>query len=288
MKLGAVFPQTEIGNDPSVVRDFAQAVEGLGFDYILCFDHVLGANAESRPGWSGPYRHTDAFHEPFVLYGYLAAVTSRVRLMTGILILPQRQTALVAKQAAAVDVLSQGRMHLGIGIGWNPVEYEALGEDFTNRGRRSEEQIALLRALWTRELVTFEGKWHKVVDAGLNPLPVQRPIPLWLGGRAEAVLERIGRIGDGWHMGVVRPDEAHLAMIARLRDYTREAGRAPADLGIEAWITMERDPPDAWPAMIAAWKEAGVTHLALNTMRVGCAGSEGHLAALKRFKEMAV
>ena len=157
MKLGVVFPQTEIGSDPGAVREYAQAAESMGYNHILAFDHVLGANAESRPGWSGAYRHTDAFHEPFVLFGYLAAVTSSVELVTGVIILPQRQTALVAKQTAAVDVLSRGRLRLGIGIGWNAVEYEALGENFHDRGRRSEEQIDLLRKLWTNDLITYEG-----------------------------------------------------------------------------------------------------------------------------------
>ncbi len=288
MKIGAVFPQTEIGNDPAVIRDYAQAVEGMGFDHILAFDHVLGANAANRPDWSGPYTHEHAFHEIFVLFGFLAAVTERIGLMTGILILGQRQTALVAKQAAAVDVLSKGRLRLGVGIGWNPVEYEALGEDFTNRGRRSEEQIALLRALWTEPLVTFEGKWHKVPDAGLNPLPVQRPIPLWLGGRAEPVLKRIGRIGDGWIIGSGRTDEDQEAMIGRLRDYTREAGRDPAKMEVEAWINMRDHAPDLWPDQIDYWRKAGLSRLSLNTMNGGNAGIEDHLAALRRFKEMTV
>ena len=203
MQYGTVFPQTEIGADPIGVRDYAQAVEGMGYDYILVYDHVLGANAGSRPGWRGAYRHTNMFHEPFVLFGYLAGLTERIGLATGILILPQRQTALVAKQAAEADVLSGGRLRLGIGTGWNAVEYEALDENFHDRGRRSEEQIELMRALWTRELVTYEGRWHKVTDAGINPMPVQRPIPIWLGGYAERVLERIGRLGErlgdgGW------------------------------------------------------------------------------------------
>src|SRR4029453_17668221 len=198
MNIGVVFPQVEIGQDPAVVRDYAQTVEGLGYTPLLVFDHLPGANPERPGGWKGPYTYRHLFHEPFVLFGYLAAVTERVELVTGILILPQRQTALVAKQAAVVDVLSRGRLRLGIGIGWNFVEYEALGENFKNRGRRSEEQIEVLRALWTKELVTFTGRWHKITDAGINPLPVQRPIPIWLGGGAEQVLRRIARLGDGW------------------------------------------------------------------------------------------
>ena len=196
MRIGVIFPQIEIGSDPAAIRDYAQAAEELGYHYLLAFDHVLGANSASRPGWRG-YRHTDMFHEPFVLFGYLAGVTKNIELTTGVLILPQRQTALVAKQAASLDIVSGGRLRLGIGIGWNPVEYEALGEDFHNRGLRSEEQIEVLRALWTQELVTYDGKWHGITDAGLNPLPVQQPIPIWFGGSSDLVLQRIARLGDG-------------------------------------------------------------------------------------------
>ena len=184
MRIGASFPQGEgaIGTDVGAIRDLVQAMEDLGYDHLLMLEHVLGANPASRPGWRGHYNHTDLMHEPFVLFGYLAAITHTLELATRILILPQRQTALVAKQAAEVDILSGGRLRLGIGIGWNEIEYEALGEDFNNRGSRSEEQIQVMRALWTRQLVTFEGGWHKITDAGLNPLPVQRPVPIWIGG----------------------------------------------------------------------------------------------------------
>ena len=165
MNIGVVFPQVEIGQDPAAIRDYAQAIEAMGYTHILAFDHVLGANPERPGGWKGPYTYRHAFHEPFVLFGFLAGVTRRVELVTGILILPQRQTALVAKQAAAVDVLSRGRLRLGVGVGWSPVEFEALGEEFKNRGKRIEEQIDLMRALWTKELVTFQGQWHRVPDA---------------------------------------------------------------------------------------------------------------------------
>ena len=198
MRFGVVFPQTEIGADPVAIRDFAQAAEQMGYQHILAYDHVLGANPASRPGWDPTYTHRDMFHEPFVLFGYLAGLTQRIEFVTGVIILPQRQTVLVAKQAAALDVLSGGRLRLGIGIGWNPVEYEALGESFKNRGLRSEEQIEVMRKLWTQELVNFEGKWHKITDAGLNPLPVQRPIPIWFGATNKRALRRLARLGDGW------------------------------------------------------------------------------------------
>src|SRR5580704_7075363 len=197
MRVGAVFPQTEIGGDPADVRRWATTVEDLGYDHILAYDHVLGAGTDTRPGWQG-YTSETLFHEVFVLYGYLAAVTSRVELVTGVLILPQRQTALVAKQAAEVDVLSGGRLRLGIGIGWNSVEYEVLGPSFQDRGVRSEEQIALLRELWSTPVVTRASRWHRVDSAGINPRPAAGMIPVWLGGSADQTLRRVARIGDGW------------------------------------------------------------------------------------------
>ena len=217
MKIGVVFPTNEIGADPAATRDYAQAAESLGYDHLLAYDRVIMASSSSR----------DMFHEIFVLLGYLAAVTERMELVTGVLVLPQRQTALVAKQAAAVDVLSGGRLRLGIGVGKNTVEYEALGEDFTNRGARSEEQIAVMRALWASELVTYEGRWHKITDAGLNPLPIARSIPVWIGGHADIVLRRAAKIGDGW-MPVIPPDDHARAEVEKLRGYAREAGRDPA------------------------------------------------------------
>src|SRR3989475_1201724 len=224
MRASAVFPQLEIGTDPDVIAKYAQTVEKLGYDRLVVFDHVLGADPNRPGGWTGTYDHRSMFHEPLVLFGYLAPITSRLQLATAILVLPQRQTALVAKQAAEVDVLTGGRLRLGVGIGWNQVEYEALGTNFHDRGRRSEEQIAVMRALWTQEVVNFKGRWHQITDAGLNPLPVQRPIPIWLGGRAEAVVKRVGRLADGW-FPQFPPDKAGEDMLNRMRDYARQAGR---------------------------------------------------------------
>ena len=283
MRFGVIFPQTEIGADPIAVRDYAQAAEELGYDHLAAYDHVLGANPARRPGWSPPYSHKDMFHEPFVLFGYLAGLTKSIQLTTGILILPQRQTVLVAKQAAAVDVLSGGRLRLGIGIGWNDVEYEALGENFKNRGRRSEEQMEVLRRLWTQELVTFQGRWHKITDAGLNPLPIQRPIPIWLGGSAEAVLRRIARRGDGW-FPLLQPDEKCRSMIERLRSYTREAGRDPGAVGIEGRILFANSSPEDWVKGVARWKELGATHISVNTMKAGLASPSAHIDAIRKFK----
>ncbi len=284
MKYGVIFPQTEIGSDPVAMCDYAQAAESLGFDHLVAFDHVIGANAASRPGWSGTYRHTDSFQEPFVLFGYLAGVTQSIELVTGIIILPQRQTVLVAKQAATVDLLSGGRLRFGIGTGWNDVEYEALGENFHDRGRRSEEQIEVMRALRTQELVTYEGRWHKITDAGLNPLPVQHPIPIWFGGRDDRVLRRIARIGDGW-FPLFRPDEQGRELMERLRDYTRQEGRDPDDIGIESWVTLGDRTMEDLVEDVIAWKQLGATHISVNTMKSGQSSVDGHIDAIRRFKE---
>ena len=283
MRFGVVFPQTEIGTDPVLIRDYAQVAEGLGYEHILIYDHVIGANLASRPGWRPPYTHRDIFHEPFVLFGYLAGLTQKIELVTGIIILPQRQTVLVAKQGAALDVLSNGRLRLGIGIGWNPVEYEALGENFKNRGRRSEEQVEVMRKLWTQELVTFEGNWHKITDAGLNPLPIQRPIPIWFGGSDDRALRRLARLGDGW-FPLLEPDDRCRAAIEKIHSYAREAGRDPGHIGIEGRITFGQGSAETWIKDIAAWRELGATHLTVNTMKSALKTPADHIDAIRRFK----
>jgi len=284
MKVGVVFPQTEITADPTAVKDYAQASEDLGFTHLLAYDHVLGANPASRPDWRAPYSHLDMFHEPFVLFGFLAGLTKRIELVTGIIILPQQQTVLVAKQAAALDVLSKGRLRLGIGIGWNAVEYEALGEDFKNRGRRSEEQIDVLRKLWTQQLVTYNGQWHKITDAGINPLPVQRPIPIWFGGTDERALRRLAKLGDGWfpQMG---PDEKCQAAIDKIRAYAREAGRDPDRIGIEGRMHYDKGSAETWVKELEAWKKLGATHVSLNTMKAGLTAPAAHIEAIRRFQK---
>jgi probable F420-dependent oxidoreductase len=285
MQLGVVFPQTEIGADPTAVCDFVQAAEGMGYEHVIVFDHVLGADTAHYQGWQGPYTHRDMFHEPFVLYGYLAAVTQRIELVTAVIILGQRQTALVAKQAAEVDVLSGGRLRLGVGIGWNTVEYEALGENFHDRGKRCEEQVAVLRALWTQEVVDFQGRWHHIRHAGINPLPIQRPIPLWLGGggtSVEPVIERVGRLADGWFPQCA-PDAVGRAAIERMRGYARAAGRDPATIGIEGRISMASSTPDVWAQQAEDWGALGSTHLSVNTMRAGLQTPDAHIAAIEKF-----
>lgn len=286
MKIGVTFPQNEITADVGAVRAYAQAAEELGYDYLLAYDHVLGADTTHRPDWRGPYTAQSLFHEPLVLFGFLAGITTRMEFVPGVIILPQRQTALVAKQAAEVDVLSGGRFRLGIGVGWNAVEYEALNEDFTNRGKRSEEQIAVLRALFTQEVVTFHGRWHHIEAAGLNPLPVQRPIPIWIGGSQDVTLRRVARLGDGWFPQMGPNDQAR-AMLEKLRGYAEAAGRDPASIGIDARVSIAGKDPDDWAREVAGWRALGATHLAVNTMKAGLRSPQEHIAAIRRFKEVA-
>jgi len=281
VRVGVTFPQTEFGNDPGAIRDYAQTVEGLGYRHFLVYDHVLSADATTRPGWTGAYDLDDPFHEVFVLLGYVAGLTTSLELVTGVLILPQRQTALVAKQAAEVDLLSSGRLRLGVGVGWNAVEYDGLSKDFNDRGVRSEEQIALLRALWSTPSITFEGRWEHIVDAGIAPLPVHRPIPIWIGGYAEATLRRVGRIGDGWFPWRP-PDDTMRDAVGRLRDYATAAGRDPASIGLEPQLNVGRGEPDEWRAFVDGWRELGATHLCLSTMGNGFSTPADHLAALTR------
>lgn len=286
MKYGVVFPQTEYGNDPQAIKDYAQAAEGLGYDYLLVYDHVLGAHPDRLPSLTGPYTDADPFHEPMVLFGYLAAVTTHLELVTGILILPQRQTALVAKQAAAVDVLSGGRLRLGIGIGWNYVEYEALGKNFRTRGRQVEEQIEVLRKLWTQPLVTHRTDDHDINNAGILPLPVQRPIPIWFGGLAEPVLKRAARLGDGWMPAGRLPDDQMRGNVERLRGYLRDNGRDPQSFGIDPWISILDLSPDVWRQRVEAWRHLGASHVAIDTMRAGFKTPQEHMDAIRAFRDV--
>ena len=286
MKLGVVFPQTEIGADPGAVREYASAVQDLGYNHLLVYDHVLGADPSHYQGWSSAYTHEAMFHEPMVLFGYLAGIVPQLELITGIVILPQRQTALVAKQAAQVDILTGGRLRLGIGIGWNAVEYDALGQDFHTRGRRIEEQVKLLRELWTREVVTFEGRWDKVTAAGLNPMPVQRPIPIWMGGRADAVLRRVGQLSDGW-IPTLSPDNDTAELWERIKDHAREAGRDPAAIGLEGAVRARQGTLDDWLATTRAWDQMGASHVSINTMGAGFSSVEQHVDVLRQFHEAA-
>lgn len=284
MKLGVVFPQTEIGPDPLAIRDYAQAAESLGYDYLLAYDHVLGADPADYPdGRRFSYTFRDQFHEPLVLFGYLAALTQSLEFATGILVLPQRNTVLVAKQAAEVDVLSGGRLRLGVGVGWNEAEMCGVGYDFATRGRRMDEQIALLRALWTEPLVTFEGAYHSVRNLGINPLPIQRPIPLWFGGVADPVLRRMARFGAGWMPSGLSPEQG-APLVERLQEYLSAQGRDPAQFGLDVRITLARQPRPTWDAYLAGWQALGATHVCVSTMNAGLATVTEHIAAISEFK----
>jgi probable F420-dependent oxidoreductase len=283
VQIGAVFPQTEIGADPGAVRAYAHAADDLGYDHLVAYDHVLGADPAGHAGFSGPYTVASQFHEPLVLFGYLAAAAPRLELFTGILILPQRQTALVAKQAAEVDVLTGGRFRLGVSVGWNDVEYEALGMNFRDRGRRIEEQIELLRRLWTEPAVTFEGRDHRVTAAGINPLPVQRPIPLWLGGSSERAFRRAARLGEGMYVNDPL-ERGWEATLERLHTWRAEDGRT-GPFGLEASISTGDGTPDDWRAEADRWRDLGFTHLSIDTMDARLDGADGHVARLAEARE---
>jgi probable F420-dependent oxidoreductase len=276
-RIGAVFPQTELASDTGAVRAWAQEVERAGYKHALIYDHVVGADPAVHAPWNRPYDVETTFREPFVLFGYLAALT-RLELVTGIIILPQRQTALVAKQAAEVDLLTGGNFRLGVGIGWNDVEYEALGKNFKDRGRRSEEQIDLLRKLWTEPSITFEGKHEQVTGAGIRPLPVQRPIPVWIGGQSPRAYERIGRLADGWFPQFGPGPELDEAR-AIVDQGARDAGRDPATLGLDGRVNYKGD-TGAVVAAIEAWRAVGATHVSVNTMGAGLTSADAHVKVL--------
>jgi probable F420-dependent oxidoreductase len=293
MQLGALIPLTDIGPDPGAVREYAQGLEHAGYDFIEAPDHVLGVNTTSRPDWE-PGRNTsaDCFHDPFVLFGFLAGCTSKLGFSTGVLILPQRQTVLVAKQAASLDVLCGGRFRLGIGVGWNEVEFTGLNEDFHNRGRRSEEQVRVMQALWAEPHVTFNGRWHRIEDAGINPLPVHRRVPVWYGGHHERTLPRIAKWGDGWMPNAYPPDESALEIFGHLRALTRAEGRDPAAVGIEVWVSCGAGTSADWKREIGFWKQAGASHITVTTTfnrrhhrRIAGHTLADHLTALRNYRD---
>ncbi|HZT89336.1 MAG TPA: LLM class F420-dependent oxidoreductase [Stellaceae bacterium] len=290
MQLGALLPLGDIGGAAAALQDYARAAEEIGYDFLEAPDHVLGVNAATRPGWD---RNTseDLFHDPFVLFGYLAGCTRKLGFSTGVLILAQRQAVLVAKQAACLDVLCGGRFRLGVGVGWNEAEFVGLNENFHNRGRRSEEQVRVMQALWAEPHVTFKGRWHTIDDAGINPRPASGKVPVWFGGHHERTLERVAKIGDGWMPNAYPPDQTALDVFARLRRLTEEAGRNPADVGIEVWVSMGSGDEADWRREAQFWKQAGATHLALTTTfnrrhhkRIAGRTMADHLAALRRYR----
>jgi probable F420-dependent oxidoreductase len=283
MRIGVVFPQTELGGDAAAVRTYGQRVEELGFAHLLAYDHVVGADPAVHTGWAGPYDVHTTFHEPLVMFGYLAAVTTNLELVTGVIILPQRQSVLVAKQAAEVDLLSEGRLRLGVGLGWNAVEYESLGEDFTNRGKRLGEQVEVMRRLWTEPSVTLDGKHHRITGAGLAPLPVQRPIPVWIGAASRPALDRAGRVGDGWFPMMAPGPQLDEAREIVARSATA-AGRDPSALGMEGRVTWRGDRQQIADEL-GEWAAAGATHVSVNTMGAGLRTVDEHLAALAALAE---
>ncbi len=292
MRFGAVFPTTEIGNDPIAVRDYAQAAEALGYARLTTYDHVLGVDlADREPSLDGrPYTHHDPFHEPLVLFGFLAAHTARIELATGVLILPQRQAALVAKQAAEIDLLSGGRLVLGVGTGWNHVEYTSLGMTFRDRARRFDDQIDVLRKLWEQELVDHDSAFHRIERAGIAPRPSQL-IPVWMGGSAEAALVRSARIGDG-HM-FSRSTDQDFAAAARLAELLAERDRDRSTFGMDMFVDVGQG-PDAWHDLQGRWDEAGGSLMSIRSMAIGTAilgvaahppGPDQHIAVLERFMQ---
>ena len=289
MRLGVTFSHPDLGDDPAFLKDFAQAAEGAGFDHLLAAEHVIGGHPDRLRG-EKVHTYDVVYHEPFVLFGFLGAVTRHLELVTSILILPQRQTVLVAKQAAELDRLTGGRLRLGVGVGRNWMEYEALNEDFENRGRRIEEQVDVLRQLWTEELVTYDGTWHHLDRMGLNPMPVQRPIPIWMGSYVgqvvEQVIRRIGRLADGWFPQMPPGDEL-AAVLGRLRGYAVEAGRDPTSIGVEGSMPIKRDDdPERWVAKAKAFADLGATHLRVMTAGGGFVAPQQHLDAVVRWVEV--
>jgi probable F420-dependent oxidoreductase len=291
MHLGASLPIGDIGTDPIVLRDYAQAAEGLGYEYLVAPDHVLGANPASHTGDRRVGTSQTPYHDPFVLFGFLAGCTRRIGFATGVLILAQRQAVLVAKQAASLDVLSGGRFRLGIGVGWNQVEFTGLNENFHNRGARSEEQVQVMQALWASPHVTFKGRYHTIDDAGINPRPASGRVPLWFGGHAEATFRRTAKYGDGFMPLAYPPDDTALAAFDKLRALIRAEGRDPKDVGIEVWVSPGVGNQDDWRKEMAFWQRAGVTHATAHTtypgghhQRIAGRTPADHLAAITRFK----
>jgi probable F420-dependent oxidoreductase len=288
MRFGTFIPQIGGIHDPIAVRDFAQAAEDLGYDFLCGYEHVIGVDPSNRQeGWRKSFTHESFLHEPFVLFGYLGAVTRSVEFTTAIMILPQRQTVLFAKQAAEVDYLTGGRLRLGLGLGWNTVEYEAMGADFASRGRRVEEQIEVMRLLWSNPVVEYHGRYHHIDRAGLNPLPVQRPIPIWFGGYDERVLRRIARIADGW-LPLQSPFDATLRQrLTDLRRFVAEAGRAESDVGLQGRIGLKDATPDDWRRDLDEWRTLRASHVIVSTDEPGWGGVDAHIKSLREFAEVA-
>jgi probable F420-dependent oxidoreductase len=284
MEIGLLYPQIEFGSDPAAIRDYAQTAEELGYSHISAYEHIIGVNPERPGGWDRPFTYETCFFEPITLFSFMAGVTQKIGYLTRVLILPQRQTALVAKQAACLDILCHGKLRLGVGLGWNEAEYIVQGEEFENRSKRMDEQIKLLRMLWASPLVNFESKWHKIPDVGINPLPLQKSIPIWIGGHSEAALRRTAVFGDGWLPNDLPLVETKVA-IEKLRQYTLEAGRSLEDVGIDARMDYQNGSSCDWQKEIEDWRLAGATHISLDTMGCGFRSPKDHINALRKFSD---
>jgi len=285
MRIGAVFPQLELAGDVAMIRDWAQAVESLGYADVLVTEHVVGFRDEPAQSVYGPVVPQTPMQEPLVLFGYLAAVTRRIGLSTGVLVLPQRQTTVVAKQAASADMLSGGRLRLGVGAGYVPSEFRALKSDYHNRGARIVEQIEVLRALWTEQVVSYHGHWHELDAAGINPMPVQQPIPIWMGGMSDPAMRRAAKVSDGWMSILATPDDKARAVIERLHAHVAEAGRSTDDIGINVFLFARGVPADNWIEYADAWRQLGVTDLSVDFTGCGYTTADQHIAALQRGAE---
>ncbi|MEC7414701.1 MAG: LLM class F420-dependent oxidoreductase [Pseudomonadota bacterium] len=283
MQIGAVFPHNEIGTDPGAIKAYAQGVEAMGITHLLIYDHVLGADPDREGGFRGPYDKDVAFHEPFTTFAFIAGVTDKIDLITTVMILPQRQTVLAAKQAAEVALLSNNRFKLGIGVGWNELEYVGLNETFNNRGRRQEEQVDVMRKLWSEDSLDYTGEYHRIDKASINPRP-SKTIPIWFGGSAPALLDRVARLGDGWIPLMGANDKAK-ACIDTIKQTRKAAGLSFANFGIQAQAQYAGGSPERWRKHADAWREMGCTHLAIATHNAGPTNVDGHLARIGEYQQ---
>lgn len=283
MEIGAVLPHNEIGTDPGAIKAYLQGIEEMGATHLLIYDHVMGADRDRPGGFQGPYDKDVAFHEPFTFFAFAAAVTERIELVTTVLVLPQRQTVLAAKQAAEVALLSNDRLRLGVGTGWNTVEYQALNEDFTNRGRRQAEQVELMRQLWSSDAFSFDGHYHTIDRASINPLP-SKPIPVWFGGSAPALLERCARLGDGW-MPLGGANDKSAALLDQIRGHREAVGLSMDGFGVQAQAQYAGGSPERWQSHASKWRDIGATHLAVATHNAGPTDADGHLARIAEYRD---
>ena len=281
MEIGAVFPHNEIGTDPQAIKDYAQGVEELGVTHLLIYDHVLGADRDRPGGFEGPYDKDVAFHEPFTTFAFIAAVTKKLDMITTVMILPQRQTVLVAKQVAELAILSNNRFTLGIGVGWNAVEYTGLNENFKNRGKRQEEQVELMRLLWESEVLEYKGDYHHIDKASINPRP-SKSVPIWFGGGAPQLIERCADLGDGW-IPLMGPNEAARKTLAAIKEKRKSKGLDWDNFGVQAQAQYAGGDAERWNKHAEKWRNLGASHLAIATHNAEPTNVDGHLGRIKEY-----